>query len=387
VPNYEFKLKYPFLIYNMLILSLLAFVFSQRVKIASKRNPAYFLTILNHGKGDFVRLMKESDIHNPAELSGFEVSGDTTELNNNGVSVCENGWKTDIITCLRNSGEKTVFNVIKTAKGVVFKTKDGNCLTMGNLDPITNGYHLKSYSCRNDDSKQQFILMNMNNANEPKTPPALFPNSVNNNHQTDSSTNATNGKATPGPLPNNVNNNNHLDSSINATNGKATPAGLPNNVNNNNHQTDSFTNTTTGNATPAGLPHNVNNNNHFDSSTNATNGKATPGPMPNGVNGTPTPATMSNGVNYSSQNNGNGTSLNTNMPNILFIPISLDQNYASEFLNGSQLNNNLNPLCFDTNLSAPPTSFNNVYKFRRPAQLGNECNNHLQWTYTFRRLY
>jgi hypothetical protein len=344
----------------MLILSLLAFAILQRVKIASKRNPAYFLTILKHGKGDFVRLMKENAIYNPAELSGFDVSGDTTELNNNGVSVCENGWKTDIISCLRNSGEKTVFNVIKTAKGVTFKTKDGNCLTMGNLDPITGGYHLKSYSCRNDDSKQQFIIMNMTNANEPKTPPALFPNNVNNN-QTDSSTNTTTGNATPAGSPNNVNNNNMNDSSINATNGKVTPAGLPNNVNNN--------------------------NNHFDSSTNATNGKATPGPMPNGVNGTPTPATMSNGVNYSSQNNGNGTLSNTNMPNILFIPISLDQNYASEFLKGSQLNNNLNPLCFDSNLSVPPTSFTNVYKFRRPAQPGNECNNHLQWAYTFRRLY
>jgi hypothetical protein len=166
-------------------------VIADRVKIASKDSPSYILTLIGNEKGGSIRMMKESDVDNPSEQSGFELNGDKTELANNGVVICGNIWGSGIATCLRKSSKKTVFNVIKTEDDVTFKTDDGKCLTMADYDSDTRGYFLRLKDCSNK-TNQNFKIVDMAKPDQTKTPLAPFPNETNGNNTGSNNSNSQN---------------------------------------------------------------------------------------------------------------------------------------------------------------------------------------------------
>jgi hypothetical protein len=170
----------------MFIFFVISMVIADRVKIASKDSPSYILTLIGNEKGGSIRMMKESDVDNPSEQSGFELNGDKTELANNGVVICGNIWGSGIATCLRKSSKKTVFNVIKTEDDVTFKTDDGKCLTMADYDSDTRGYFLRLKDCSNKPN-QKFKIVDLAKPDQTKTPLAPFPNETNGSNSSNNS--------------------------------------------------------------------------------------------------------------------------------------------------------------------------------------------------------
>jgi hypothetical protein len=193
---------------------MLSLIIAEKVKIMSRVNQKYILTILTPTEGNYVRMMKESNMVNPADQSGFEVNGVKTFLDNNGVLICNNGLATDVISCLRNSNKKTVFNVIRIGNEVTFKTDNNRCLSIDDYDDALDAFFLRLNECREGDLRQRFILSSFLNTTPPApnfneikgiTPSAPTPNEIKGITPPAPNPNEIKGVTPPAPNPNVVN--------------------------------------------------------------------------------------------------------------------------------------------------------------------------------------
>ncbi|EOB14459.1 hypothetical protein NBO_27g0016 [Nosema bombycis CQ1] len=226
---------------------------------------------------------------------------------------------------------------------------------MEDYDLETKGYYLRLNSC-DDSPSQKFKLVDMPKTDQGKTPLAPLPNESDGNSQ------------------DNVN-----DACSNVNMSNKLPASIPNTASgkSRNSISDPCSNVNTAKATSAP--------NSTTANGNSQNTIADPCSTVNIAKATS--AQNLNTANCISQNNSPIISTNETMPNIVFIPVTFEPNSIPFLTEGSQFGNNITPFTFDANRSKAPTSFNSVYKFRRPAQPGNGSNNHLQWTGLFRRYY
>jgi hypothetical protein len=307
----------------------------------SRVNQKYILTILTPTEGNYVRMMKESNMVNPADQSGFEVNGVKTFLDNNGVLICNNGLSTDVISCLRNSNKKTVFNVIRTGNEVTFKTDNNRCLSIDDYDDALDAFFLRLNECREGDLRQRFILGSFSNK-----PPAPNPNVVNDITPPAPNPNEIKVITPPAPNPNEIK-------------GITPPAPNPNEIK--------------GITPPAPTP-------------NVINDVTPPAPNPNEIKVITPPAPLPNVIDSNAQNNNPNACSNVALFNNGFTPVTCNSNNIPMTTDGTQFGGYINPFCVDSNLSSSPNSFIGAYEFIGPVQ-PNDCNNHQIWTSTFRRSY